>query len=86
MIPARNVPHLMLRKDVVEEVEKGRFRVWAVSTVEEGIEILTGAAAGERTPGAAWPPESILGRVDARLRDLAARVKEFGPADLPEGS
>ncbi len=86
MIPARNVPHLMLRKDVVEEVEKGRFRVWAVSTIEEGIEILTGVAAGERTPGAAWPPESILGRVDARLRDLAARVKEFGPADLPAGS
>ena len=86
MIPSRNVSQLMLRKDVVEEVEKGRFHVWAVSTIEEGIEILTGLAAGERTPGAAWPPESILGRVDARLRDLAARVKEFRPADLPEGS
>ncbi len=86
MIPSRNVSQLMLRKDVVEEVEKGRFHVWAVSTIEEGMEILTGIQAGERAKSGGWPPDSIFGRVDARLLELARKVREFGPADLPSGA
>jgi lon-related putative ATP-dependent protease len=85
MIPSRNVPHLMLRKDLVEEVEKGRFHVFAVPTIEAGIEILTGVPAGERPTNGTWPPDSVLSLVDARLGDLAAKVREFGPADLPSG-
>ncbi len=81
MIPSRNVRHLMLRKDLIEEVGKGHFHVWAVSTIEEGIEILTGVEAGERQEGGGYPPESVFGRVDARLRELALNVRAFGPAD-----
>jgi hypothetical protein len=73
----------MLRKDLVEEVEKGRFHVFAVPTIEAGIEILTGVPAGERSPSGMWPPDSVLGRADARLAVLAERVREFGVADGP---
>ncbi len=81
LIPARNVPHLMLRKDVVEAVEKGRFHVWAVRTIEEGIEILSGVPAGARGADGLYPQGSVFERVDARLRELARAVREFGPAD-----
>lgn len=81
MIPRLNLPHLMLRKDVVEAVRQGKFRLWAVSTVEEGIEVLSGLPAGERGAGSAYPPASVFGRVDLRLRELAMGVREFGAAD-----
>ena len=47
-MPRRNVKNLMLRREVVEAVEAGRFHVWAVSTVDEALELLTGRPAGER--------------------------------------
>jgi lon-related putative ATP-dependent protease len=81
MIPARNIPNLMLRKDVVAAVRAGEFRIWAVSTVEEGVEVLTGVAAGRRGRNGAYPADSVLGRVDARLRELAMGVRGFGAAD-----
>lgn len=46
IVPASNVQHLMLKEAVVEAVEKGQFHIWAVETVQEGIEVLTGAKAG----------------------------------------
>jgi lon-related putative ATP-dependent protease len=85
MMPTLNVPHLMLRKDVVASVAEGRFRLWAVATIEEGIAVLTGMAAGDRGKGGAYPPDSVFGRVDARLSDLATAVREFGLADGSPG-
>ena len=73
----------MLRKDVVEEVAAGKFRIWAVSTIEEGLEVLTGHAAGERGEDGSFPPESIFGRADAKLTRLAEEVGRYGGADLP---
>ncbi|MCB0104496.1 MAG: hypothetical protein KDE53_01265, partial [Caldilineaceae bacterium] len=70
MIPATNVKHLMLRADVVEAVEAGRFRIVAVSTIDQGIEVLTGIPAGERRADGTWPDGTINARVDARLADL----------------
>ncbi len=81
LLPARNARHLMLRKDVVEAVAAGRFHVFAVSTVEEALEILTGVEAGARGPDGRYPDGSVFARVDARLRELALGVREFGPAD-----
>lgn len=81
MIPAGNAPNLMLRKDIVEEARAGRFHVWAVSTVEDGIQVLTGCPAGERSTSGEYPAGSVLGRADARLRQLAEGVKAFGQAD-----
>ena len=56
--------------------------VWAVSTVEEGIEILTETAAGKRGSDGAYPEDSVFGRVDAKLGELARGVREYGIADL----
>ena len=69
-MPRRNLQHLMLREDVVEAVEQGRFYLWAVDTVDQGIEILTGVPAGEEQQGG-YPADSIHGLVKARLRQLA---------------
>ena len=82
IIPHQNVRDLMLRDEVVAAVRDGRFRVWAVHTVDEGIEILTGTPAGEPSDGGAFPPESINGRVVKRLAGLARRYREFtSPSD-----
>ena len=81
MIPRRNLANLMLRRDVVESVREGRFHVWAVSTIEEGLEVLTGLRAGERGADGSYPTDSVLGRADARLEKLALEVGRFGPAD-----
>jgi lon-related putative ATP-dependent protease len=82
MIPAANVQHLMLREDVVEAVHAGTFRIHPVTTIDQGIEILTGIAAGERDTDphgtSAFPSGTINARVEARLRQFADRVQKFG--------
>ena len=73
IIPRRNVRHLMLREDVVEAVRAGRFHVYAIKTVDEGIELLTGVPAGVRRPDGSYPSASVNGRVERRLREMAPR-------------
>ena len=63
LIPASNVNDLMLRKDLVEAIEAGKFHIYPVRTVEEGTEILTGVPAGERDEKGAFPKDSVYGRV-----------------------
>jgi lon-related putative ATP-dependent protease len=78
IIPAPNVKNLMLRKDVVEAVKEGRFRVYAVSTADEAMEILAGMSAGERRPDGSWPDGTINFLVDNRLREMAKKLKTEG--------
>ncbi|MFN0145428.1 MAG: Lon protease family protein [Dehalococcoidia bacterium] len=70
VIPATNVVNLTLRDDIVQAVAEGRFHLWAVRRVEEGIELLTGIPAG--TPGAfaTYPEGSLFARVAARLDEM----------------
>ena len=77
VIPAGNQRHLMLRPDVVEATAAGRFHVWTVDTVDEGIEILTGVPAGQLLADGSWPEGSVNARVDARLRALAEASKTY---------
>lgn len=77
LIPAANVKHLMLRHDVVAAVAAGQFRIYAVDTIDQGIEILTGMAAGARDTEGRYPADSINGRVERRLAELAQKQKEF---------
>lgn len=77
LIPASNVQDLMLRKGVVESVSSGRFHIYPVSTIDQGIEILTGVASGERKPDGTYPKGSINQLVDLKLRSLAEGLKEF---------
>lgn len=81
MIPEPNVKDLMLRKEVVEAVKEGKFHIWSVENIEQGIEILTGLEAGVKDDEDKYPEESIYGKVDARLIDLAEGLKNFGASD-----
>jgi predicted ATP-dependent protease len=80
LIPAANVQHLMLREDVVEAVRAAKFRIHSVSTIDQGIEILTGVASGDRDADGRFPPGTVNGRVEARLRLFAERMQRFGAA------
>ena len=84
MIPESNVKDLMLRKDVVEAVKKGRFHVYPVKTIDEGIEILTGKKAGARNAKGAYLRGSINYLVDRKLKDLAEGLKNFGNNEKEE--
>jgi len=77
LIPASNVKHLMLRHDVVEAVAAGQFQVYAVETIDQGIELLTGLPAGERNKAGSYPKGSINYRVEARLTELAKKRAEL---------
>lgn len=92
LIPASNVKHLMLRENVVEAVERGKFNVYPISTIDQGIEILTGVAAGKLDDDGHYPINSINGRVQARLRNFTKIAEEFGKThhngkadDQPDG-
>jgi predicted ATP-dependent protease len=77
MIPVQNVKDLMLRHDVVEAVAGGKFHVYAVKTIDEGIEILTGKPAGARKSNGKFTPRSIHARVDAALQKFARTYKAY---------
>lgn len=76
IIPVQNVDDLMLRSRVVRAVEEGRFNIWAISSVSEGIELLTGIAAGERGEDGHYPENTVFGKVEARLRELFETAKD----------
>jgi ATP-dependent Lon protease len=84
MIPESNVKDLMLRKDVIGAVKKKKFRVYAVKTIDQGIEVLTGKRAGEIKPDGTFPRGSINYLVDKKLKDLALGIKNFGEEDKKE--
>ncbi len=81
LIPAANVPNLMLREDVAAAVERGEFHVYPVETVDEGIAILTGVEAGSAAPDGTFPEGSVNHRVADRLLRLALASKSFGRKD-----
>jgi lon-related putative ATP-dependent protease len=77
MIPRSNVRHLMLHYDVLNAVREGLFNVWAVSTIDQGIEILTGVPAGEPSEDGSYPADSIHGRTKACLRSWLERAAKL---------
>ncbi len=77
MIPAENIEDLMLRDDVIDAVTSGKFQILPISRIEEGIEILTGVRAGERDSNGVYESDSVFGRVDRRLQEMATTLKSF---------
>ena len=77
IIPEANVKHLMLRDDVVDAVEEGEFSIWAVEHVDEASAILTGVEAGVADDDGEFPDDSLNGKVQSRLRDMARRTIEI---------
>jgi predicted ATP-dependent protease len=74
LIPVSNMPNLMLKEALVAAVKAGQFHIWPVENVAQGIEVLTGVPAGERDADGKYPPESVFGRVERRLRADAKRL------------
>ena len=77
LIPASNVKHLMLRHDVVAAARAGRFAVYAVNTVDQALELLTGVVAGCPDSAGAYPRDSVNGRVEQRLLELLQLRQRF---------
>lgn len=71
MIPRTNERHLMLNEEVVAAVRSGRFHIWGVETIEQGLEILTGMPAGTRGKNGKFPRGTLFRLVDERLRQMA---------------
>jgi len=78
IVPVRNAKHLALRKEVVEAVRDGGFTVYAVNTVEEVMELLTGMPAGDRGLDGHYPDGTLFGRVEKRLAEMAQIVSTWG--------
>jgi predicted ATP-dependent protease len=77
LIPVSNVKHLMLRRDVIDAVKAGKFAIYPVATVDQGIEILTGIAAGQPDKEGDYPEGTINFLVNRRLAEMASRRLEF---------
>ncbi|MFX1576420.1 MAG: Lon protease family protein [Promethearchaeota archaeon] len=76
LIPESNAQNLMLKDEVIEAVEAGKFHIYSVKTIVEGIELLTGVPAGKKQKDGTYPGDSIFGRVDKRLQEMANIMRE----------
>ena len=87
IIPQANVRNLMLRPDVVEAVRTGQFHVYPITHVDQGLALLTGVAAGDKST-----PDTVHGMVNAQLQRLAREITAFSGenshngAHVPSGS
>lgn len=82
LIPKSNVQHLMLRPDVTDSVAAGRFNIFAVEHIDEGIEILTGTPAGKPSRKGMFPSGSINALVEKTLVSYAKmRMRHLGEDD-----
>jgi len=77
MIPSSNVQNLMLKEEVIEAAKAGKFRIFDVSTIDQGIEVLTGAKAGERKPDGSYGEGTVNYLADRRLREMAEKLREY---------
>jgi predicted ATP-dependent protease len=78
MIPASNVTNLMLKAEIIEAVRMGKFHIWSVNSIDEGIEILTGIPAGEKQEDGSYPENTINALVDQKLSVYAERLTKSG--------
>ncbi|MCK4870945.1 MAG: AAA family ATPase [Gammaproteobacteria bacterium] len=83
MIPKTNIKHLMLNEEVVDAVKKGKFHIYAVTTIDEGIEILTGIKAGKQKKDGSYPKDTINAAVQERITEFAFIAKEFNKDSEP---
>ena len=77
IIPGSNIRSLMLKEEILEAVAEGKFHIWSVKDIDEGISILTGVEAGKRTENGSFEKDSVNARVDKRLEEMAGRMRQF---------
>ena len=86
MIPAANVKHLMLRKDVVEACAQGRFAIYPIATIDQGLEVLTGRPAGEPDEHGEFPLGSVNRDVVAKLVASTRAAIKWARQASPSGN
>ena len=87
IVPHQNVRNLMLRDEVVEAIREGRYHIYSVKSIDEGIEILTGVPAGERQADGTYPPGTVNYLVENhRLGELSSSLKGFYAEMLGDGA
>ncbi|MCH9024027.1 MAG: AAA family ATPase [candidate division Zixibacteria bacterium] len=84
IIPHQNVQELLLRSDVLEAIRKGKFHIYPIKKIEEGIEILTGKTAGKRNRNNKFTPGSVFAKADDKLRQMALLLDRFGKDAKPD--
>jgi lon-related putative ATP-dependent protease len=85
LIPEKNIRNLMLKQEVIDAVKTGQFHLWPISSIEEGVEILTGIESGRLQPDGTYPEGTVFGKADERLQEIAKIVKDFGKAEEETG-
>jgi predicted ATP-dependent protease len=84
LIPAQNLRNLMLDDEVVEAVNEGKFHIYSATTIDEGIEILTGIPAGEKQDDGKYPEGTVNYLVDKKLKEMAEKLKSYGSEEKEE--
>ncbi len=84
LIPSKNMRNLMLDQEVVDAVRDGKFHIWPVTTIEDGIEVLTGVEAGRMKPDGSYPEGTVFRKVDDRLREIFRIVQNYGKEEAEE--
>ncbi|NQV22114.1 MAG: AAA family ATPase [Rhodospirillales bacterium] len=79
LIPRANVKNLMLKAAVVAAVEHGRFHIYPIESIDDGIEILTGVRAGKPSARHLYEKGTLYRRVHDRLKAMARKRRSFGP-------
>jgi predicted ATP-dependent protease len=77
IVPASNIRHLMVKDEVVEAMQAGKFTLWAVTTVDEAIELLTGISAGQRDSQGEYPDDTMNGMVESTLKRFVLDLRAF---------
>lgn len=76
LIPKVNIKNLMVKEEIVEAVHQGKFHIYPISTIDEGIAILTGVPAGKQKKDGTYPKNTVYWAVDNRLKEMAELLKE----------
>jgi lon-related putative ATP-dependent protease len=84
MIPDSNVQNLMLKEEVVEAVKAGKFKVYSVKTIDEGIEVLTGTKAGQLLADGTFEEGTVNYLVSKKLREMAEKLREYTEGQTPQ--
>lgn len=77
IIPRSNIKNLVLSDEILEAIASGKFHIYAIDTVEDGIKLLMKRPAGKRGKNGKFPPNSVYGRIEKKLIDFAKRAREF---------
>ena len=84
LIPESNIQNLMLKEEVLDAIKAGKFSIYSVQTIDEGIEVLTGTPAGQRRPNGTYEEGTVNYLVDKQLREMAEKLKEYPVTRTPK--